>query len=76
LVRVHKNSFEFEASNSIPVANNSNEFQFGVSLSNVKRRLELIYPNSHQLEIKKENGLFSIRLKIQKNDIQIPDTNA
>jgi LytS/YehU family sensor histidine kinase len=53
-----------------------NEIKVGVSLSNVKRRLELIYPNSHQLEIKKENGLFSIRLKIQKNDIQIPDTNA
>lgn len=76
-VKVHKNSFEFGASNSVPVANNnSNEFQFGVSLSNVKRRLELIYPNNHQLEIKKENGLFSIRLKIQKNDTQIPDPNA
>jgi LytS/YehU family sensor histidine kinase len=73
LIRVRNNSFEFEASNSIPPANwNDNEIKGGVGLSNIKRRLELIYPKNHQLDIRKENGIFFIRLLIQKNCIQIP----
>jgi two-component system LytT family sensor kinase len=77
LIRVRNNSFGFEASNSIPMENqDKNEIKDGVSLSNVKRRLELIYPKNHQLEIRKENSLFYIRLLIQKNSTQIPGTYA
>lgn len=36
----------------------------GIGLTNVKRRLNLLYPNSHSLEITKADGWFSVLLKI------------
>lgn len=37
----------------------------GIGLANVKRRLELIYPNQHWLEIKDETDTFTVALKIK-----------
>jgi two-component system, LytTR family, sensor kinase len=34
----------------------------GIGLQNVKRRLELLYPERHQLDIETENGLFNCKL--------------
>jgi two-component system, LytTR family, sensor kinase len=36
----------------------------GIGLTNVKRRLNLLYPNSHSLQIIKEDGWFSVLLKL------------
>ena len=36
----------------------------GIGLTNVKRRLNLLYPNSHSLEIIKAEGWFSVLLKL------------
>lgn len=67
-IRIRSNLFEFEASNSIPNENCRNEvMEGGVGLANIKRRLELIYPKNHQLEIRSENCIFSVRLLIRKN---------
>jgi two-component system, LytTR family, sensor kinase len=77
VIRVRKNKLEFEASNSIPSANCLNDQIIeGVGLSNIKRRLELIYPNNHQLIIRKENCEFFVKLIIQKNSTDITELNA
>ena len=77
LIRVKNNSFVFEASNSVPKANfNNNEIAGGVGLSNIKRRLDLIYPKNHELVIRKENYTFFVRLHILKNCNKIPEINA
>lgn len=34
----------------------------GIGLSNVRRRLELLYPGRHELQITRENGVYSVRL--------------
>lgn len=39
----------------------------GIGLKNVKRRLELVYPERYALEIKEENEVFSANLKIMLN---------
>lgn len=36
----------------------------GIGLDNVRRRLELVYPNKHQLKINKEDGKFMVNLEI------------
>lgn len=36
----------------------------GIGLVNVKKRLELIYPDQHNLNIYREDGLFVVKLKI------------
>lgn len=67
-IKVRQNSFEFEATNSIPKSNcQDTKVDGGVGLSNIKRRLELIYPENHELVIRKENCKFFVRLVIQKN---------
>jgi LytS/YehU family sensor histidine kinase len=77
LIRVRSNSFEFEASNSIPERNcKGKEIVGGVGLTNIKRRLELIYPKAFELEIRKENCQFHIRLVIRKNCTQKTELNA
>lgn len=78
-VKVHQDSFEFEASNSIPKSNvpDANfEGGEGVGLSNIRRRLELIYPKNHELFMKKENNTFVVRLRILKNCVKISDING
>jgi len=58
-----KKSIIFEVSNQYndEIRMNKDEGQ-GIGLSNTKRRLELLYPNNHQLFIQKENNWFKIKL--------------
>jgi two-component system, LytTR family, sensor kinase len=39
----------------------------GIGLQNVKRRLELLYPKRHKLDIDTENGFFNCTLILSKN---------
>lgn len=58
--------FFFEVKNKIaPESSEDKDSSSGIGLKNVKRRLELLYPNRHSLDIIKENGWFTVRLKIK-----------
>lgn len=44
----------------------------GIGLQNLKRRLELLYPGRHHLQITRQKDLFSIHLKLNPDD-KLPD---
>lgn len=67
-ISVNNCRFVFEASNSVPKSvSQSKNSGGGVGLANIRRRLELIYPANHNLEIRKEDREFHVRLEIFKN---------
>lgn len=69
-LKTHKQYLELIVVNSIKSENEKDEtLQHGIGLKNVGRRLELIYPGAHQLEIEKTQSEFRVQLIINwKND--------
>lgn len=56
----------FEVKNKIaPESSEDKDSSSGIGLKNVKRRLELLYPDRHLLDIIKKDGWFTVRLKIK-----------
>jgi len=43
------------------------EYTERIGLKNVRRRLELIYPQKHQLKIKQEHDIFTVDLRLELN---------
>lgn len=69
-LKTNKQYLELKVVNSIKSENEKDEtIQHGIGLKNVGRRLELIYPGAHQLEIEKTQAEFRVRLLINwEND--------
>jgi len=42
----------------------------GLGLKNVQRRLDLLYPDSHKMEIKETDGIFEVNLLLNLNEYQ------
>ena len=54
----------FSVSNSIPKKAIHKDKVGGIGLNNVKRQLELMYPEKHKLEISQDDETFNVNLKI------------
>jgi len=65
-----ENTFLMEAINTYDQANGERHLlqTGGLGIQNLKRRLELLYPDKHQLNINKEADTFQTILKLQYND--------
>ena len=61
-LKMDENKVHFYIENNFTASENEN--QPGIGLENVKRRLSLIYPNTHKLKIVKDSNLFSVDLKL------------
>jgi sensor histidine kinase YesM len=57
--------FEFVAENSCEKGGYATEQHGGIGMNNVKRRLELLYPGTHQLKIEENEDTFKINLKLK-----------
>jgi two-component system, LytTR family, sensor kinase len=57
--------FRFQIENSKENAERVTEQPGGIGLNNVKRRLELLYPQRHKLEIENSGSSFKVDLKIK-----------
>ena len=54
----------FECENTYHPNTNNRNLSEGIGLNNVKKRLELIYPNSHILKINEQDGWFNVFLSL------------
>jgi LytS/YehU family sensor histidine kinase len=45
----------------------------GIGLPNVRRRLELLYPHKHHMEINERKGWFDVELKMKIDLVDNPD---
>lgn len=57
----------FNCLNSYQPQSNTDSLAKGIGLENVNKRLALIYPDAHQLSIRKDNNEFSVTLSIDLN---------
>lgn len=55
---------DFECKNSFRPVTNIDKLSNGIGLRNVKKRLQLLYPDAHTLRIKDSNNLYSVYLKM------------
>lgn len=63
----------FSVTNSAAIPSERSEGASGIGLQNVQRRLQLLYPQQHQLQIQQQPSFFSIRLKLELSQTK---TNA
>lgn len=55
----------FSVSNNYDPQNKHTDEHHGIGLNNVKRRLDLLYPGKHSLEIKQDQNNYTVNLQIQ-----------
>ncbi|MBP1640653.1 MAG: putative signal transduction histidine kinase [Bacteroidetes bacterium] len=60
-----QNRLSFQCLNGYDNAETPNEESGGIGLENVMKRLQLLYPGKHQLEMSDRNREFSVRLTIE-----------
>lgn len=60
----HNGTLEFRVRNTTDDRGELSHHKGGIGLSNVKRRLELLYPGKHQLSVSREQDWFNVHLKI------------
>ena len=56
---------DFNLSNSKPAAPLAAKTNSGIGLSNVRKRLSLLYPGKHQLNITTSEAVYNVQMKIQ-----------
>lgn len=63
---ISENTVEFTIKNKVSSTkrNKTDKKQGGIGLKNVMRRLELIYPEKHELKIIEENDIYKVNLKL------------
>jgi two-component system LytT family sensor kinase len=59
------NILELVCKNSFQPMSNTDNLSKGIGLENVRKRLELIYPNSHELDIQKSDNEYIVNLKLE-----------
>jgi hypothetical protein len=71
-----ENVLNFKLMNSKPDHVESGGAHNGIGLSNVRKRLELLYPGKYDLKILPEADLFVVALKLELHTISTPQSNG
>jgi len=65
-VNVHDKGINFSVKNRVHRAENNLHDNTSIGLQNTRRRLELLYPEKHSLEVKEEGNEFIVNLSLSK----------
>ncbi|MFB3389914.1 sensor histidine kinase [Flavobacterium sp. LAR06] len=68
---IHENSLDFWIENTIEDYRKDPE-NSGIGLVNIRNRLDLLYPNAHQLDITQDNQYYRVHLNLKLDEIQTP----
>ena len=61
---VNSDTINFEVENSIPTVAIHKDQTGGIGLNNVQKRLEILYPDKHLLELEEKEDTYKIKLQI------------
>jgi len=75
-LNIEEGILNLEVMNTFEKIEKTNDKAGGLGLKNVERRLALLYPNHHQLDIIEEGDRFKIKLNIQLNESIIEKTKS
>ncbi len=68
---IQENSLDFWIENTIE--NYAKDLEnSGIGLVNIQNRLDLLYPNAHQLDITQDNQYYRVHLNLKLDEIQTP----
>ncbi|MCF8365745.1 MAG: histidine kinase [Bacteroidales bacterium] len=63
-IRINPGSIVLKTQNHIKTSVVKNDNSSGIGINNVRRRLELLFPGNYLLDIKTENNIFTVYLRI------------
>jgi LytS/YehU family sensor histidine kinase len=63
-IHIEKDFLEFKLTNNKPEYNNESAGKKGIGLNNVKKRLQLLYPETHSLKIVESDMSYEVFMKI------------
>ena len=67
-INSESNKINFKVENSLPKSPKQKDSVGGIGLVNVKKRLNILYPNTHELKIEATNSSYSVQLNIEVHE--------
>ena len=62
-INIHNQKLEFRLENDVELMSKS-ATSGGIGIENIRKRLQLLYPDQYDLQIKNDHDKFEVRLKI------------
>ncbi|MBD0333747.1 MAG: histidine kinase, partial [Chitinophagaceae bacterium] len=75
-IRVKGDELNFHLANSKSLQADKTNLKKGIGLSNVRKRLELLYPGKHSLVMESTNDTYRVHLQLQLQPVSMQDTYA
>lgn len=60
-----RGKLQFDCTNSYEISTNTDDMPHGIGLQNVKKRLAILYPNAHKLNIDTSKNKYAVTLEMQ-----------